>query len=168
MIILFTFIYRLLKTDYSKNIWTAIASVPLPTCFVAKDDIPVLSHAGNQFHKFYKWNSLLFCILSNLTLVGLNAMLYFNVFLTYNCSNLPFMSCQNGSIPPKECLLENCPEMCDRLTKCDSDSNPHFSFLIYGNVAVFTLSTFHTIVVWIQNLLCPSLRGDAEWFMRPM
>ena len=153
----------MLKTDWSKNFWTSIASIPLPICFVSKDDIPVLPDAGRQFHKFYKWNSFMFCLLSILTLIGLNVLLYFDIFLEYNCSNLPFLSCQNGSIPPKQ----NHEEMCNRLTKCDSD-NVHFQFLIYGNVAVFVLSMFDTILVWIQNAICPSLRGRSEWFLRPV
>ena len=157
----------MLKTDWNKNIWTSVASILLPVCFVSKDDIPNLPDPGKQFHKFYKWNSLLFCILSVLILVGLNAMLYFNIFLSYNCSNLPFMSCQNGSILPKSEDPQDLA-MCGRLPQCESYSNPHFNFLIYGNVAVFVLSSFHAIVVWMQNIICPSLRGEAEWFMNPM
>ena len=153
----------MLKTDWNKNIWTSVASILLPVCFVSKDDIPNLPDPGKQFHKFYKWNSVLFCILSWISLVGLHLLLYFDIFLQYNCSNLPFLSCQNGSILPKE----NGEEMCNRLAECDTD-NIHFHLLTYGSVAVFVLSFFDTILVWIQNRICPSLRGRSEWFLRPV
>ena len=154
---------RILKTDTVKNFWTSVASVGVPICFVSKDDIPAMPHAGRQFHKFYKWNSVLFAVMSILTLIGLNFLLYFNVFLTYNCSNLPFLSCQDGSVAPKE----NEPEMCLRLTNCDP-GKMHFNFRIYGNVTIFVLSIFDAVLVWMQNAICPSLRGVSDWFMRPM
>ena len=154
---------RILKTDAIKNFWTSVASVGVPICFVSKDDIPAMPHAGQQFHKFYKWNSVLFAVMSILTLIGLNFMLYFNVFLTYNCSNLPFLSCQDGSVDPRE----GESEMCLRLTSCDP-GKMHFNFRIYGNVTIFVLSIFDMVLVWMQNAICPSLRGVSNWFMRPM
>ena len=157
------YFFRILKTDASKNIFTSVASIPLPICFVSKDDIPAIPDAGRQFHKFYKWNSALFCVLSILTLIGLNFMLYFDVFLVYNCSNLPFLSCQDGTIEPKE----GAEDMCARLTKCDEDKL-HFNFKIYGNVTIFVLALFDTILVWMQNAICPSLRGVSDWFLRPV
>ena len=153
-----------MKTDATKNIFTSVGSIPLPICFVSKDDIPAIPDAGKQFHKFYKWNSVLFSVLSILTLAGLNCLLYFdNDFLVYNCSNLPFLSCQDGTIAPKE----GAAEMCDRLTQCDHD-NLHFNFNIYGNVTIFVLAVFDTILVWMQNAFCPSLRGVSDWFLRPV
>ena len=140
-----------------------MASIPLPICFVSKDDIPAMPDAGRQFHTFYKWNSFLFMVLSIVTLFGLNLMLYFDVFLKYNCSNLPFLSCQNGSIDPRE----NAEEMCARLTQCASDKT-HFNFKFYGNLTVGVLSIFDTILVWMQNAMCPSLRGLSAGFLRPM
>ena len=157
-------IFRLLKTDWNKRLWTSVASIPVPVCFVSKDDIPAMPDAGKQFHKFYKWNSVWFSCLSILTLVGLNCLLYFDIFLTYNCSNLPFLSCQDGSIQPKE----GAEEMCDRLPQCEEGKNIHFNLRIWGNVLVFVLTVFDCILVWMQNVITPSLRGVSDWFLRPM
>jgi len=136
----------IIKTDGSKHFWTAFAAVLLPNCFISRDTVELVEkqETRRRFKSFYRVNSVVFLILFGVgALVTANCLIFLTDFISFNCSNLPFLS-----YDPEQ----NCPA-----TSPLKDSNmanflpPHGGFLVFGSAGVFVLSLVHVMLVFVEE-----------------
>ena len=138
----------LIKTDGSKHIWTAFASVLLPNCFISRVTLEDKSAKDAQrlFTKFYRFNSIIFLIIIGIgALVSTNCIISLTSLSTFNCNNYPFLSYDQDLA---------CPPSSPFTTPISSFPSPHSWFYLLGNLSVLSLSLLHVFLVFIEGKVC--------------
>ena len=136
---------RILKTDMAKNVWTSVASVLVPVCFVSRDTItvykqnPHVGHSpGGRFYTYYLWNCRVFFVFTLLAMGALHALLEFAP-VEYTCKNLPVLSCSDA-----------CPAR-----RCSSiEGFDHAWLLSYGWGIVAALNVTAMALMYLHGCLC--------------
>ena len=86
---------KLILTDCTKNIWTAVSSVLLPNAFISRHTVQKINikETKNIFLKFYTYNGILFSIIFGIgALLTVNYFILNDSFIQYDCNNMPFLS----------------------------------------------------------------------------
>lgn len=68
---------------FVKTIWTSVAAVLVPVCFVSKHAVEKYKCAEQTFLKFYFWNTIVFILVIFVTTVAFNLLSFFQVIKMY-------------------------------------------------------------------------------------
>jgi len=132
----------ILKTHFSKNVFTSFAAVVLPVCFISKDHVPAEEGADKKFSRFYIWNTTVFVIIfSVIGLAVTNVLLYMDL-MSFTCYNLPAFSCDDTGA------------QCGKINECAAGVSPHESFYMFGNIVVVAASLVHWVALYVQESAC--------------
>lgn len=141
-----------IDTKWSKHFMTACAAVLLPTCFISRENVEDAGYGRRLFYRFYRINSLVFFAVAMTGLIAANCLLHYTDMITFNCSNLPFLSYDSTQDCPSGSVLAgfNAPlgDLVDVLKPV------HVWFHVVGSSLILGLSMLHVFFVFIEERCC--------------